>query len=430
MEGPISESLHLQILSSFSLAKPTLVSVDIPSRSELKSNVMVMGLSSMLATFGNTLWFYFLPVYYANLFSATPYQISIIYAAWIAASAIGSSPAGALADRFGRKKIIVLSSFISTASIFIFAFSQNFLLAAIALPISGLGSAFFMVSNTLIAESVATGRRATAFGTFSALSTVAASISPLIGGITISRNGYFPLFLVGGILTLVAATARTVFLKETIDRMRESATAPGSYVKSFGEAIRQIGTNRILIVLLVAYSVYNIFAEQNSFITPLYASKALGYDFITSGALFSVLLAVVAISRYPFGRLSDRIGRENTIVISWIGEILCVYLFVFASSPYLAFAGIGLWMLFGVMDAPAINAWVAEASDSRFRGFSMGVFYTLTFLPTIPALVVSGYLFSLRPQYPFYANTVISVAALLFLIIFSRSFWKKMHLPS
>jgi MFS family permease len=176
-----------------------------------------MGLSSMLATFGNTLWFYFLPVYYANQFSATPYQTSVIYAAWIAVYSIGSSPAGALADRFGRKKIIVLSSFISTGSIFIFALSQNFLAAAIALPISGLGSAFFMVSNTLIAESVATGKRATAFGTFSALSTLAAAISPLIGGITVSRNGYLPLFLVGGILTVVAAAARTVYLKETID---------------------------------------------------------------------------------------------------------------------------------------------------------------------------------------------------------------------
>src|SRR5579872_2220073 len=154
-----------------------------------------MGLSSMLATFGNTLWFYFLPVYYANQFLASPYQISVIYAAWIAVSAIGSSPAGALADRFGRKKIIVLSSFISTASIFIFAFSQNFLLSAIALPISGLGSSFFLVSNTLIAESVRAEKRASAFGSFSALSTFAASFSPIIGGFTISKNGYFPLFL-------------------------------------------------------------------------------------------------------------------------------------------------------------------------------------------------------------------------------------------
>jgi MFS family permease len=377
-----------------------------------------MGLSSMLATFGNTLWFYFLPVYYANQFRANSYQISAIYAAWIAISAFGSSPAGALADRFGRKKIIVLSSLISATSIFILAFSPDFLLAAIALPISGLGSSFFMVSNTLIAESVQTQRRGAAFGSFSTLSTLAAAFSPILGGITISKNGYFPLFLVGGILTLVAAAARVVYLKETLPigkRQNSSQNFLGRYVI----ALKGIGRNRMLLILLLAYSVYNIFAEQNSFLTPLYASKILRYDSITSGALFSVLLAVVALSRYPFGRLSDRIGREKTVVISWIGEILSVYLFVFAMSPSIAFLGIGIWMLFGVMDSPAINAWVAETADPQFRGFSMGVFYSLTFIPTIPALLVSGYLFAIKPQFPFYANTVISIAALLFLIFFS-----------
>ncbi|MDA4111520.1 MAG: MFS transporter [Thaumarchaeota archaeon] len=396
-----------------------MVSAGTSTKPNLTGNVLTMGLTSMLATFGNTLWFYFLPVYYSNVFSASPSQISVIYAAWLTASAIGSSPAGALADSIGRKKIIVFSSFVSAAAIFVFAFSHNFILSAIAFPISGLGSSFFMVSNTLIAESVETRNRGSAFGIFSSLSTLAAAFSPIIGGIAISTNGYMPLFLVGGTLTLAAAVLRLFYLKETL-QTSDRIPSKGNFLAKYSDAIKSIAGNRVLIVLLIAYSVYNIFAEQNSFITPLYATKALGYNTITTGALFSVLLAVVAISRFPFGKLSDRIGREKTVVISWVGEILSVYLFVFATSPGIAILGIGVWMLFGVMDAPAINAWVAEASESRHRGLSMGVFYTLTFVPTIPALIISGYLFSIRPQFPFYANTVISVVALVLLIAFTR----------
>lgn len=102
-----------------------------------------MGLSSMVATFGNMLWFYFLPTYYSNEFSATPTEISLIYAVWLAVGALGSTPAGALADIFGRKNVIVLSSFVSSLSVFILALSHSFLVSAIALPISGLGSSFF-----------------------------------------------------------------------------------------------------------------------------------------------------------------------------------------------------------------------------------------------------------------------------------------------
>ena len=382
-----------------------------------------MGTSSMIATFGNMLWFYFLPIFYSDKFRATAAQIGLVYAAWLAIGALGSAPAGALADAFGRKPIIILSSAISAVSIFIFAFSGEFWLSAFALPVSGLGSAFFMVSNTLVAESVQKNKRGTAFGTFSSLSAIAGAFSPLLGGITITDNGFFRLFAIGGILTLVALAVRVLFVKETLPKNARSSfemADTGRYIS----AAKSIFQGKVLLILLIAYSLYNLFADQNSFITPLYATQYLGYGMITTGILFSALLAIVAVSRFFFGKLSDAIGRRKTIILSWIGESAFVYVFVFAISPAMAILGISLWMLFGVMDSPAINAWVAEISDPSSRGLTMGVFYTITFLPTVPALVAAGYLFQVSPRLPFYLNSAVSVVALLLLLLSStkRSF--------
>ncbi|MGI0091762.1 MAG: MFS transporter [Nitrososphaerales archaeon] len=385
----------------------------------LESNVLVLGLSSMLATFGNTLWFYFLPVYYSDVFKASPLQISVIYSIWIAVVALGSSPAGALADTYGRKSVIVFSSLVSAVAIFIFAISNNFLLSAIALPISGLGSSFFLVSNTLVAESVETRRRGRAFGTFSTMSSIAAAFSPIIGGLTISNKGYFPLFVIGGGLTLVAALVRILYLKETLPASERTVFSGAKLTSYFASARNMLG-NRLLLSLVLVYSMYNLFADQNSFVPPLYARQVLKFDPFTLGILFSALLAAVALSRYPAGRLSDKIGRKRAVIISWVGEISVVYLFVFATSSTIAVIGIGLWMLFGVMDSPAINAWIAEASSSRNRGLSMGVFYTITFIPTIPALLVSGYLFSIEPKLPFYANSLVGLVALILLVGLTR----------
>jgi|SRR5579875_272694 len=379
-----------------------------------------MGLTSMIANFGNTLWFYFLPIYYFEVFDASPVEITIVFAVWYTIAALGSAPAGALADSIGRKKVVVISSLISSGSIFVFAFSNSFIISAIALPLSGLGSAFFRVSNTLVAESVEASKRGSAFGKYQALSGTAAAISPIIGGITISANGYFPLFIIGATFTLFAALARMALLTETLRvPMRAKISIGWRNITSFAGRFRFLFSNRTFFALVLIYSLYNMIVEQNSPITSLYARTVLGFDLTNLGVLFSGVLLIIAVSRFGFGKMADRIGLKKTVLISFVGEMTVVYVFVFApkEEPIVAIIGMAFWMLFGVMDAPAIIAWIAELSpDDKTRGFSMGVFFSATSIPTVPALVLSGVLFSIQPQFPFYANTLLGIVALLLLL--------------
>ena len=174
---------------------------------------------------------------------------------------------------------------------------------------------------------------------------------------------------------------------------------------------------------------YNLFADQNSFVPPLYAKEVLGFDPFGLGVLFHSGTVVCRGGIKVSIRKAVRQNRTKEELSSSAGLVRysVVYVFVFATSPSIAVIGIALWMLFGVMDSPAINAWVAEASPSKSRGLSMGVFYTITFIPTIPALLVSGYLFSIKPQLPFYANSLMGLVALILLIGFTRNKQKVPH---
>ncbi len=386
----------------------------------LEQNIVVMGLTSMVATFGNMLWYFFLP-YYFQSFGATAFQIGSVYAIWLAVIAVGAAPAGALADRFGRKNIIVLSSTISVVAVFMLAFSNGFLISAIAFSLVGLGTAFFQVSKTLVAESVEKERRGTAFGTFLTLEQVLAVFSPAIGGFLVSRTGYFVLFFIGGALTLSAVIPRLILLSETLPES-ERKFLSGSRISDYFSRFKVIANNRFLLTLVVVYSLYNLLVDQNSYIAPLYAKTVLRLNQPNTGLLFSALLAVLALSRLPAGKLADKIGRRETVILSWVGEVSVVYVFVFApiGAISIALIGIVLWQFFGVLDAPAINAWIAESSDAKNRGLSMGVFYSVSFLATVPALVISGFLFGINPQLPFYLNSVLGVCALFLLIKYTK----------
>lgn len=388
----------------------------------LERNVVVLGTSTMIATFGNFLWFYFLPDYYHTNFGASYSVIGVIYGAWFLALGLGTAPAGALADIFGRKIIVVVSGLISSASIFLLAFSNNFLLSAVAFPLSGLGTSFLQISYVLVAETVEKERRGVAFGTFQTFTYVMAAFSPVIGGLTILKGtSLFPLFIVGGSLTLLATLLRALFLKETLIPEKGSKVSRKTF--SFLNSFKMIFHSRILLTLLIVYSMYDLLVDQNSFVLPLYTKHVLGLGSFQQGIFFSVLLAVIATSRLPFGKMSDKIGRRKTIIISWVGESLFVYLIVFAPRGDLpiALVGVTIWMLFGVMDSPASNAWLADATEARSRGLSMGTFYSATSLIALPGAVISGILFSIQPQLPFYANSILGIIALALLITLTKS---------
>jgi MFS family permease len=100
---------------------------------------------------------------------------------------------------------------------------------------------------------------------------------------------------------------------------------------------------------------------------------------------------------------------------------------VFAPSGNLEIAslGIALWTIFGVMDGPAVNAWIADRADPQGRGLSMGVFYTASLLLSLPGVVLTGILYAIKPQLPFYANSALGFVWLLLLFYLNRTKQKR-----
>ncbi len=393
----------------------------------LERNVVVLGMSSMVATFGAYTWVSFLPLYYSRNFNASAPVVGLIYTAWLLAIGLGAAPAGALADIYGRKIVVTMAGIISSVGVFILAFSHIFILAAIAFPITGVGTSFLSISNAMVAESVNPKKRGSAFGKFQMLTYILPSLSPIIGGIALfnSSSNYFPLFLLGGSLVLVATLIRAVFARETLrtsekDEKREAEfKKPSSYFRN----IARVFNNRVLLTLMLVYSFYNLIIDQGSYILPLYGQNQLGLNYELLGYMFGIIALISALTRLPFGKLSDEIGMRTTIIISWIGESSTIFIFVFAPRGDLpvALLGIAVWSVFGVMDGPAVNAWLANATDAKARGISMGSFYSASFLVAVPFASLAGFLYYADAKFPFYVNSLIGVSALVLLLVLTKS---------
>ena len=134
--------------------------------------------------------------------------------------------------------------------------------------------------------------------------------------------------------------------------------------------------------------------------------------------------AVSVLVSYPAGRLSDKIGRSNVLVISFVTLSLSLICF---SYPYKIFGVMGV-VFWGVQRSTSQILSVACISDlvpKNILGTAIGLLNLLSCLTAI----LSGYICgTMATHYSFYAayklSTAVSVLALIFIVIFARKYKK------
>jgi EmrB/QacA subfamily drug resistance transporter len=131
---------------------------------------------------------------------------------------------GAAGDRFGRRNVLLLGvSFFGIGSIFCAAAANLYLLLA-ARGLQGIGAALLLPNSLAILGSAFAGEaRGRAIGTWSAASSMAAAIGPVLGGWLIDRFGWRTIFLVNIPLALAAIALAGAFVDEA---KRERQAAP------------------------------------------------------------------------------------------------------------------------------------------------------------------------------------------------------------
>ena len=366
----------------------------------------------------------------AQQLGADPLLVGIAVAAYSLANLAFDPIGGALADRLGRRRVVIAALAISPAAILIYAFADSlplFLGARIVHGATGgvLGASLF----ALLGDAAPLGERGRTLGRAGALIGVAAVLGPGLGALVSTLYGTTAVFVGVAALITIGLLAVLPLLPETL-ATGTLGSLPGAWRRIISDPRARTAFLAIF-GLEVAVGTITGFIKDGLIVRALAEGRdqagALRYAAGASGGLFSIFGAIAI--AMMLSRLAGRVDRRGALGVSLVGlSMLAAALTILAVSPSLqsdivamALYGIGYGLIF-----PAAAGSIAIASAPEERGRANGVFNLAFDLGISTGPIVGGLLATLTatsavPLSPFVGGLILVVAAATLLPVLGRA---------
>ena len=287
-----------------------------------------------------------------------------------------SIPLGIVADRYGRRKMLVLGNVCASLSLIGFALTSNFVLLLLVAVLEGTGEAAYAVSvSALLAEKAGDQKRTPAFSLLAFLGWIAsglggfviASVTSLKGAGLDAHGAHVFLYVLMGVLNLIV-TPLMFSIKEGTAFRRTKGILP-----------RKSG--RVLLRYLV-YSV--IIAVGAGLFVPsmtYWFSAAYGVTDGVSGPVLGVMSLVTAFVVFMSPRLARRFGLVRATVMTQASST--VFMVLIPSSPTFGIAAsiYGVRVLLMNLSNPLTQSLIMGLVSPDERGMASAITASLWRLP-------------------------------------------------
>ena len=386
---------------------------------KLNKNVVYLGLVSLFTDISTEMSYPLIPVFLKEALKASVGFIGIVEAIAESTASLTKILAGYLSDRLRKRKLLIFLGYALSTSgkPFLAAATAGWHVLAVRF-VDRLGKGIRTAPrDALIADSSDKGSMGRAFGFHRAADTLGAVAGPLIALalLPLFHGNYRPVFLLAFIPGLVAVAISMLLVRDIRPEARPANSAEAETTR-----FDLSGFDRRFKLFLLCIAVFTLGNSSDAFL--ILRARDLGVPMGLIPLLWLCFNVTYFVCAYPAGMLSDRVGRQKTIMTG-----LLLYGLVYAA---LAFARIQLhaWLLFaayglyyGLVYA-SLKAFIADLIPSDKRATAYGVYATVVGVTVLPANLLMGFFWQfLGFQFAFlFSGAMALLAAILFIILLRR----------
>ncbi len=366
----------------------------------------------VFVSMGGALWRTLFPLYLDAL------GFSGVYVGLIASGAVMipflfSLPAGMISDRYGRKKVLVMSLVSMSPLLSALAFARGPTLFLVVVLLGVVASLYNQSMIAMVAEITSASRRATAYGVYYATLNLASTAGALLSGVLAENYGYEILFFSSAVMAAVAAFVALMTL-QPLGSSGQNFTAYRLQVRELREVLKRSSKLRNLILAITAHDLFVFIAVP---FVVLFAKKFIGMEESEIGIIIGLRSVLTALSQPFMGRLADRFGGEFLL----IGHVLLtgmLYVLYGMSDDFQE--AVVIMLLFGLvfsMDMPARRALLSRVAPEYMLATVNGISDTLVGVGALVSPMVGGLLWERGwVRATFFLGGLLNMSAVIFLL--------------
>ncbi len=377
----------------------------------------IVVLTSFIDAIGNTLLFPFFALYITQKFRVGMTEAGLLLGLSSFFGLIGSIFGGALTDKFGRRRLILIGLVFSALSSLAFGLVNDIqLLVPVIVMVGLLSSIAHPAHQAMVADILPQNKRQEGFGILRVVHNMSWIIGPTIGGFVATRS-FFALFVIDAIISCIVAVIFFKLIPETKPIAADEGQQEG-ILKTFAGyrlVLRDLAFIAFLIASMLMLAVYQqMYNTLSVYLRDNHGISTQGYGFLLTTSAIVVVLFQFWISSVIKTRpvfLMMALGTLFYMVgFGMFGFVMIYPLFVLAL----------IVITFGEMIVvPTGQSLAANFAPEQMRGRYMA-FYGLTW--TIPATLgpgAAGYVLDhFEPNLLWYlGGSICAVTALLFYLL-------------
>ncbi len=401
-------------------------------------NIVAISSTNMLYTIFNGFWELWWGLYLVQVLGVSATIVGLLATIQNTGRILFQLPGGMLADRIGRKKVIVYGTALRVLAPVFLYFADSWYWVVPGMIINACASIYMPAFNAIIAESLPKDKRGAGFGAYRFMTGIPSIFMPVVSGYYLDimglENGVKTGLLMFIVAAAVATLVRHLYLSETLgeeiekeDEERGEESENIGVLDTFKRQPRTVWAMLAVTVIAgfamrMTWTFLSLFATDPNYV----GLSTTQYGMLQSIAMFiSVPLYLIS------GVVADRMSRKNLILLArGLGPFDSLSLFLFQDYQQLigAYSVIGIAQgigggrirMGGYMGGPAWNSMLTDLIPARERGKVMGLMGTIAGIIGLPASYIGGYVYDRNPAMLLVSGSLLEALSIPIILFFIK----------